>query len=227
MRSLPAPVGGWNARDAVANMKETDAVVLDNYFPTASDVMGRKGFANHMTGFSAPVESLLNYTTTTEKLFACAGTAIYDATAAGAVATAVVTGLTNSRWQHVNITTAGENFVFSAELPWSAWIEWADRQIDSFLPPHVVPIIAPYPAIVVTASAELAATYGLGRTGGSTIDLGAKLDAIGARLTRWAKGLPLRGTAASNTSPVNLAITASAGAVDPRGWASAGNTVLP
>ena len=91
----------------------------------------------------------------------------------------------------------------------------------------MVPIIAPYPAIVVTASAELAATYGLGRTGGSTIDLGAKLDAIGARLTRWAKGLPLRGTAASNTSPVNLAITASAGAVDPRGWASAGNTVLP
>lgn len=127
----------------------------------------------------------------------------------------------------INLTTAGENFVFSAELPWSAWIEWADRQIDSFLPPHVVPIIAPYPAIVVTASAELAATYGLGRTGGSTIDLGAKLDAIGARLTRWAKTLPLRGTARSVTSPVNLAITASAGAVDPRGWASAGNTVLP
>lgn len=113
MRSLPAPVGGWNARDAVANMKETDAVVLDNYFPTASDVMGRKGYANHMTGFSAPVESLLNYTTTTEKLFACAGTAIYDATAAGAVATAVVTGLTNSRWQHVNITTAGGSYMYA------------------------------------------------------------------------------------------------------------------
>ena len=57
--------------------------------------------------------------------------------------------------------------------------------------------------------------------------LGAKLDAIGARLTRWAKGLPLRGTARSVTSPVNLAVTASAGAVDPRGWATNGNEVLP
>jgi len=127
----------------------------------------------------------------------------------------------------INLTSDGENFVFSAELPWAQWIEWSDRQIDSFLPPHVVPIVEPYPAIVVTASAELAATYGLSRTGGATIDLGAKLDQIGQRLARWAKGIPLRGSARSNTSPTNLAITASAGAVDPRGWAVNGNEVLP
>lgn len=113
MRSLPAPVGGWNARDAVANMKETDAVVLDNFFPMASDVMGRKGYSNHMTGFGAAVESLLVYATTSEKLFACAGTAIYNATAAGAVATAEVTGLTNSRWQHVNIATTGGQYLYA------------------------------------------------------------------------------------------------------------------
>lgn len=127
----------------------------------------------------------------------------------------------------IALTSDGDNFVFSADLPWAQWIEWADRQIDSFLPAHVVPIVEPYPQIVVTASAELAAWFGLSRTAGAGIDLGAKLDAIGARLTRWAKTLPLRGTARSVTSPVNLAITASAGAVDPRGWASAGNTVLP
>jgi hypothetical protein len=113
MRSLPAPVGGWNARDAVANMKESDAVVLDNFFPMASDVMGRKGYTNHKTGFAAAVESLLVYATSAEKLFACAGTAIYNATAAGAVGTAEVTGLTNSRWQHVNITTAGGSFMYT------------------------------------------------------------------------------------------------------------------
>ena len=27
--SVPAPVGGWNARDALADMPETDAVILD------------------------------------------------------------------------------------------------------------------------------------------------------------------------------------------------------
>jgi len=113
MKSLPAPVGGWNARDAVANMKESDAVVLDNFFPTASDVLVRKGYSNHMTGFAAAVESLLVYATSSEKMFACAGTAIYAATAAGAVATAVVTGLTNSRWQHVNITTTGGSYMYT------------------------------------------------------------------------------------------------------------------
>lgn len=127
----------------------------------------------------------------------------------------------------INLTSDGDNFVVSAELPWAQWIDWADRQVDSFLPPHVVPIVEPYPQIVVTASAELAAWFGLSRTAGSGIDLGAKLDQIGARLTRWAKTIPLRGSARSNTSPVNLAITASAGAVDPRGWATNGNEVLP
>ena len=29
-QSYPPPVGGWNARDALAAMKPTDAVALDN-----------------------------------------------------------------------------------------------------------------------------------------------------------------------------------------------------
>lgn len=127
----------------------------------------------------------------------------------------------------INLTSDGENFVFASELPWAGWIAWADRQVDSYLPAHVVPIVAPYPEIVVTASAELTALRGLIATAGSDIDLGARIEAIGARLTRWAKTLPLRGSARETQSPVNLAITASAGATDPRGWASNGNTVLP
>jgi len=42
--SLPAPVGGWNARDSLANMDETDAVTLENYFPTVSSVVLRGGY---------------------------------------------------------------------------------------------------------------------------------------------------------------------------------------
>ena len=33
---IPAPVGGWNARDPLAVMQETDAVILDNVFPEAN-----------------------------------------------------------------------------------------------------------------------------------------------------------------------------------------------
>jgi hypothetical protein len=42
--SVPAPVGGWNARDSLANMSPTDAVQLVNWFPTPTDVSMRKGY---------------------------------------------------------------------------------------------------------------------------------------------------------------------------------------
>lgn len=110
--SIPAPVGGWNARDSIGEMKPTDAVYLTNYFPTTSDVMLRKGYTQHKTGFSGQVESLMPYSSgTADTLFAASGTAIYDATAAGAIGAAVVTGLTNARFQEQNITTTGGSFM--------------------------------------------------------------------------------------------------------------------
>ena len=32
--SIPSPIGGWNARDSLANMAATDAVTMNNWFPT-------------------------------------------------------------------------------------------------------------------------------------------------------------------------------------------------
>lgn len=130
--SIPAPVGGWNARDSIGEMKPTDAVYLKNYFPTTSDVMLRKGYTQHKTGFSGQVESLMPYSTgTTDKLFAASGTSIYDASSPGAIGAAVVTGLTNARWQEQNITTAGGSFMLAVNgadklrgYNGSAW--WAD-----------------------------------------------------------------------------------------------------
>jgi len=42
--SVPSPIGGWNARDSLANMSPTDAVQLVNWFPTPTDVTMRKGY---------------------------------------------------------------------------------------------------------------------------------------------------------------------------------------
>jgi hypothetical protein len=42
--SVPAPIGGWNGRDSLANMSPTDAVQLVNWFPTPTDVTMRKGY---------------------------------------------------------------------------------------------------------------------------------------------------------------------------------------
>lgn len=127
----------------------------------------------------------------------------------------------------INLTSAGANFVFTSPLPIAAWREWAAREIDSILPPHVVPLVAPVPQVVVTANAELAAFKGLAVTGGAEIDLGAKIDQIAQRLVRWAKTVPVRGIARDVTSPGNLAVSRAAGAVDPRGWATRGNGYLP
>ena len=42
--SVPAPIGGWNARDSLANMSPTDAVQLVNWYPTPTDVTMRSGY---------------------------------------------------------------------------------------------------------------------------------------------------------------------------------------
>ena len=121
-RSVSSPVAGWNARDPLSEMKETDAVILDNFFCTPYDVRVRQGYSNWVTGFTGEVETLCSYSppTGTPKLFAAANSAIYDASFAGAVGAAMVSGLTNNRWQNVNFGTPGGNFavfVNGADLP--------------------------------------------------------------------------------------------------------------
>jgi len=113
--SLPAPVGGWNARDSLANMAPTDAVTLDNLFPGVSSVGLRGGYQNHVTGITGQVETLMTYNGgSTDKMFGIAGGNIYDVTTAGVVGAAVVSGLTNSRWEYVNITTSGGSYLYAA-----------------------------------------------------------------------------------------------------------------
>jgi hypothetical protein len=106
--SRPAPVKGWNARDPIAAMKPDEAITLENWYPSASDLMLRKGVSDHVTGISGQVESLMAYNTPagTQTLFAAAGASFYNASSAGAVGAAVVSGLTNSRWQHLNYTNS-------------------------------------------------------------------------------------------------------------------------
>jgi len=111
--SLPAPVGGWNARDSIANMEPIDAYQLTNFFPSVNNVVLRGGFDNWATGITGQVQTLVNYSTgTTDKLFAWAVGSIFDVTAQGAVGAAVVTGLTNAKWEHINVTTAAGSYLY-------------------------------------------------------------------------------------------------------------------
>ena len=106
--SMPAPVGGWNARDSIANMPMGDAVILKNWWPQTDSVKIRDGWQDFVTGFGSTVESLMVYNAIdgTQEMYAASGTSFFDASTTGAVGSAVVTGLTNARWNSVNMTNS-------------------------------------------------------------------------------------------------------------------------
>lgn len=112
--SIPAPIGGWNARDSLASMDPKDAVILQNFWPTTTDIMIRNGYSRFAYGFLSQVETLMWYSSgTANKLFAIEGPRAWNATAGGdfSAGTPDLTGLTNARWQYFNITTAGGSFL--------------------------------------------------------------------------------------------------------------------
>ena len=116
--TLPSPVGGWNARDALSAMDELDAVTMENWFPDTTDVYLRKGREVWATGLGDQVETLMTYGgVSAQQCWALAGTSIFDVSTAGATAkyaTAPVPTLTNARWQYVNTASSGGVYVMLA-----------------------------------------------------------------------------------------------------------------
>ncbi len=120
--SMPASTGGLNDRNSFVEQQPNEAVILENWFPYTSYVGIRKGSQDHVTGLPATVETLVEYApqSGTNKLFAAAGSGIYDVTTAGVVGAAVVSGMTNARWQETMITTPGGSFLImcnGADVP--------------------------------------------------------------------------------------------------------------
>lgn len=94
--NVPAPVGGWNTRDALAEMPTSDAPLLDNWIPRAGQLEARGGSEVWASGMTGAVKTIFAYTppSGTNKLFACTDAGIYDVTSQGAVG-AVKIALTN------------------------------------------------------------------------------------------------------------------------------------
>jgi len=112
--TVAAPIGGWNARDALGAMDALDAVTLQNFWPGTNSVILRNGYTKHATGLPAEVQTLMAYSSgTSNKLFAVSDGKIYDATNTGAVGAAAVSGLTNSKFQYVNITTSAASYLMA------------------------------------------------------------------------------------------------------------------
>lgn len=102
-KSYPAPVGGWNARDSLAAMKPTDAIVLNNWFPKTSYCEIRGGYADHATGMTGTGKTLAVYNALsgTNKMFSATESGVYDVSSPGAVG-ASVAARTNGKHQWLN-----------------------------------------------------------------------------------------------------------------------------
>lgn len=113
--ATPPPVNGWNARDSLASMKDGDAIELINWFPSETTVMVRRGFDSHATGLgsSSSVDSIMGWTgPSSAKLFAAAGSSIFEVTSSGAVGAADITGLSNVRFQHTMFSISSGAYLY-------------------------------------------------------------------------------------------------------------------
>ena len=61
VHTVPAPVGGWNVKDSLADMPEDQASILDNWFPLEGRVDIRPGYTSYATGLGGDVETLAEF----------------------------------------------------------------------------------------------------------------------------------------------------------------------
>lgn len=100
-KAIPAPVGGWNARDDWDSMKENEAIFLRNWFPGTDAVETRRGFRKYSTGMTGQVEAIMEYESgNINQMLAAAGDSIYNTTTAAAAS--LKSGFISAKWQYVN-----------------------------------------------------------------------------------------------------------------------------
>ena len=112
--SVPAPIKGWNTRDALTAMDPLDAVQLDNWYPDANGLNLRNGYTTFATGLGAgAVKTLAEYNAgATRKLLAACSGVIKDISAGGGASgfssgfssgfggfPVLGSGFTNDAWQ--------------------------------------------------------------------------------------------------------------------------------
>lgn len=113
-KSVPAPIGGWDAFNPIAAMPPVNALQLINWFPQPGWVELRRGQQNHCdTGTGTPVESVMGYMgqdTSLDILIAASGGSLFDVTAS--TPSTLGTGFLSDRWQFVDYAGTGGSFLW-------------------------------------------------------------------------------------------------------------------
>ena len=122
-QTIPAPVGGLNDRDPIANMPGMDAIILDNWWPEPGQLTVRKGSTLHAENLGAPVETIVEYCPPdgNVQLLAAAGGSIYDVTFLTDDPPELTSGHTSAKWQVAQTTTPGGSFML--------WLNGVDKPL--------------------------------------------------------------------------------------------------
>ena len=121
--TILAPVGGWNVRDPLANMQSKYALVLDNFFPRATDLQLRKGYVLYSNcddidqPARPPFTRLFSYAPTNSAnncLFAVSdeGFIKLDTSKRTTPIVKIDSPATNGLWQSVNFSNAAGNWLW-------------------------------------------------------------------------------------------------------------------
>lgn len=112
--SFPAPTGGLVSNRNLAISSGPDlppgASILENWFPTATGVVLRRGSVTQDTLAGGQIMSMFNYVSgTQEEFFAATGDGIWNVSSA--ISASVLPGQTSGRWSTVQFSTAGGAFL--------------------------------------------------------------------------------------------------------------------
>ena len=145
--SVPASIKGWDQLLSLADMPPDHAVVMNNFIPRPGYLEVRRGSKVFATGCgtrSTSINTIMAYNasnTSNSKLFAAAGTVIYDITS-GATASSSVTGLTSSQFQYTNFTNVGTNYLICANGQDTPQIfngsTWSNLSVTGITPSNIV-----------------------------------------------------------------------------------------
>lgn len=113
----PAPVLGWVSAQNQSAARPGTALVLENFFPTATGIEVMGGSQTHATvSLTDPCESLMSYVGATRKLFAGCDGSIFNVTTVAdpdVPPAADVTGQTSNYYSHINFATVAGTFMYA------------------------------------------------------------------------------------------------------------------
>ncbi len=108
--TIPAPIKGWNSRDALEDMDPQDALVLVNLFPDSGRIRLRKGFTSHATTLGGAVQTLIEYRGAdgAKQLLCGVNGKIRNIT----TSTDIGVGFSSDKWQTTHFRNSAGTFLF-------------------------------------------------------------------------------------------------------------------